>query len=77
MYVPGVNPDDITSHETVKMEGYLEGCPLLFLIDNGARHNFINAELVTFSGFSVTETQEFEVSMAVVFFLGRFNNKNI
>jgi len=60
----------------MKMEGYLEGCPILFLIDNGARHNFINAELGTFSGFSVSETQEFEVSMTVVFFQGRFNNVN-
>ena len=46
---------------TMKIEGILEGLPILLLVDSGASHNYITKELVVFLGLSVTDTKEFAI----------------
>ena len=52
-----------TCCRTMKLEGYLQGVPILFLIDSGASHNYITRELVTLLNLSVLETKQYVVSL--------------
>ena len=49
--------------KTMKIEGILEGLPILLLIDSGASHNYITKELVTSLGLTITDTREFAVTL--------------
>ena len=48
---------------TMKIEGILEGLPILLLVDSGVSHNYITKELVISLGLPVTDTREFVVTL--------------
>ena len=47
----------------MKVEGILEGLPILLLVDSGASHNYITKELVTSLGLSMIDTREFAITL--------------
>ncbi|KAL8120175.1 hypothetical protein AgCh_017351 [Apium graveolens] len=53
----------ITRPSTMKMQGFVQKCPIVILIDSGASHNFILADLVRNMGLPVTPTNEFGVKL--------------
>ena len=48
---------------TMKIEGILEGLPILLLVDSGVSHNYITKELVISLGLPMTDTREFVVTL--------------
>ena len=63
-----VELNDLRTHvktycRTMKLEGYLQGLPILLLIDSGASHNYVTRELVTSLNLPVTDTREFAVTL--------------
>ena len=59
----GVKSQSWMRSSTMKVEGRLEGLPILLLIDSGASHNYITKELVISLSLSVTDTWEFVVTL--------------
>lgn len=53
----------LTTPKTMKVMGSIMGQPVVVLIDCGATHNFISAELVEQLGLSTTETTSYGVFM--------------
>lgn len=53
----------LTNPKTIKMEGEIQGTPVVVMIDPGATHNFISDETVKKLGIRVTPTKEFGVSL--------------
>ena len=47
----------------MKVEGNLEGVPILLLIDSGASHNYITRELVILLNLSISGTRKFVVTL--------------
>ena len=52
-----------TSPRTMKLKGRLRGDEVIVLIDSGATHNFISAELVRKMGLAVDRTGDYGVIM--------------
>lgn len=63
MDVQGASPPSMAQSKAMKVEGQLEGCPISFLTDSGANHNFIMEELLFSLVLSITNTEEFEVNL--------------
>lgn len=55
----------LTAPQTMKLQGDIEGQPMVVLIDGGATHNFIAAELVQRLGLPRTETAGYGVIMGM------------
>ena len=49
--------------KTMKIEGKLEGVPILLLVDSGASHNYIARELVTSLNLPISRIREFSVTL--------------
>ena len=49
--------------KTMKLEGKLEGVPILLLVNSGTSHNYITRKLVVALNLSISETKEYVVSL--------------
>ncbi|XP_073219539.1 uncharacterized protein [Cicer arietinum] len=57
------SPREFGNVRTIKLEGRVQGIPLLVLVDSGATHNFISHKLVRSMGWPVEGTTPLNVKM--------------
>lgn len=54
----GIKQENFQPLETLKVEGSLNGIPLLILVDSGATHNFISPKIVKALGIPMQEMEK-------------------
>lgn len=55
----GVVDPEMTTLKTMKLEGKLQGVPILVLVDSGVSHNFVAPQVITSLNITVDSSKKF------------------
>lgn len=63
MSLQGLVAHQVSKFHTIRLQGKVQGVPILLLIDSGATHNFISHKLVATMGWSVANTTPLQIKL--------------
>lgn len=59
----GIFHEELSGVKTMRLEGWVNGIPVVVLVDSGASHNFISPKVVSALGLSINESHKMGVRL--------------